>query len=625
MWTGCLAAEVRFTGRVVDETNSPIGGVRITVGTFRTVTALDGSFVVHAPDSGACDISAEHEAFFPLVKRSVDIDGAELTLVLAALREVRESVHVPAQFAGIDPDRTAREKRLTENQIVSIPYPATNNLRNAMRLLPGVTQDARGGLHIDGGAEDQALYLLDGFNVTDPLTGRFESRLSVESVRSIEVSTARFSPEFGKGSAGALAVRTLTGDDRVRYSATNFIPGVENHKGLQIGNWTPRAGVRGPIRRGRAWFSTSADALYDRLIVEELPKGEDRSSSWRLSNVTRAQVNLTPGNVVTAGVLWNLATAARTGLTYLDPVETTIDRRARQWFFHVKDQVYLSSRALIEFGYAANRTFGREIPQGHEPLRFTPDGKRGNFFVDATREASRDQGLASLYLPGFAAAGEHRIKVGGDFNRLGYSQSVRRTGFEHYRENGILLRRVAYGGSGALHATNVEASGWALDSWKIRPALLVDAGVRYDYDRLTGRNYLSPRLGVGWSPREDSTRVSGGYAVVYDASSLRLFTRPLDQTTLTTYYHPDTGAIVRGPAAARFSIDPRRRLRGPRYQSWSAGLEQRLPGNLLARADWLRKRGAGGFTYANILGSAESPDVDAIYELANARRDEIDS
>ncbi|MGH9661599.1 MAG: hypothetical protein ACRD96_23830, partial [Bryobacteraceae bacterium] len=62
MWTGCLAAaEVRFTGRVVDETNSPIGGVRITVGTFRTVTALDGSFVVHAPDSGACDISAEHE------------------------------------------------------------------------------------------------------------------------------------------------------------------------------------------------------------------------------------------------------------------------------------------------------------------------------------------------------------------------------------------------------------------------------------------------------------------------------------------------------------------------------------------------------------------------------------
>ncbi|MGH9662666.1 MAG: hypothetical protein ACRD96_29215, partial [Bryobacteraceae bacterium] len=73
------------------------------------------------------------------------------------------------------------------------------------------------------------------------------------------------------------------------------------------------------------------------------------------------------------------------------------------------------------------------------------------------------------------------------------------------------------------------------------------------------------------------------------------------------------------------SIDPRRRLRGPRYQSWSAGLEQRLPGNLLARADWLRKRGAGGFTYANILDSAASPDVDAIYELANARRDEIDS
>ena len=107
---------------------------------------------------------------------------------------------------------------------------------------------------MDGGAEDQAIYTLDGFNISDPLTGRFETRLSVESVRAIEVSTGRFSPEFGKGSAGAVAIKTVMGDDKFRYSATNFVPGFETRKGLQFGSWTPRLEISGPLWRGRAWF-----------------------------------------------------------------------------------------------------------------------------------------------------------------------------------------------------------------------------------------------------------------------------------------------------------------------------------------------------------------------------------
>ena len=227
-----------------------------------------------------------------------------------------------------------------------------------------------------------------------------------------------FLAEYGKGSAAAVAVKTIMGADKMRYSATNFVPGIENHKGLQIGNWTPRLGVSGPIKRGRAWFSDSIDAQYDRNVVEELPKGHDSSVSWRWNNLLRGQVNLTPSNILFSGILVNWWQARRTGLSIMDPLETTVDRRSRQWFFHLKDQIYLGGRgALAEVGYAANRTFGRELPQAGGMLVMTTEGKRGNHYIDAARKSSRDQWLANVFLPPMGG-GLHRVKTGVDEPRV---------------------------------------------------------------------------------------------------------------------------------------------------------------------------------------------------------------
>ena len=74
---------------------------------------------------------------------------------------------------------------------------------------------------MNGGAEEQTLYTLDGFQINDPLTGRFESRLSVESVREVEMTPLN-PAEFGKGVAGTLAIKTSAGDDKWRYSGNKF-------------------------------------------------------------------------------------------------------------------------------------------------------------------------------------------------------------------------------------------------------------------------------------------------------------------------------------------------------------------------------------------------------------------
>lgn len=635
--------EVSLRGRVVSETGSPVAGARVTIsspgaGTIRTVLVAGpgGAFECRLAGAGDYWIDVEREGFFTLKRRALPLRPGpnEVQFVLNPLREVFESLDVSARAATVDLDRAAPEKALHGTDILAIPYPTTNNLKNALRILPGVVQDSRGGIHINGGTEEQTLYTLDGFTVNDPLTGRLESRVSVEAVQSVEVLSGAFAAEYGKGSSGVLAISTQTGTDQWRYSGTNFIPGVEHHKGVVIGDWTPRGGISGPLLKGRAWFSDSVSAQYSNHVIDDLPKGQDRTSAWRVSNLLYTQTNLTPSNILFAGFLSNYWNAPRTGLSALDPMETTIDRRSRQWFLYFKDQMYLKRGAVLEFGYAANRTFGREIPQGHGFFILTPEGKRGNSFVDAARKGARDQTIVSAILPALRLAGTHQIKTGAGFDRVCYWQDVRRTGYEHQRSDSTTRVRVVFEGNGRLGRENTEAVWHAQDSWKIRKDLLVEVGLRTDWNRLIGNTDVSPRFGFAWSPgRFQQSKLFGGFSVVREAAPLRVFARPMDQFPLATYFAPD-GAVERGPAVSIYMED--RPYRTPRYQISVLGYEQRAIAGFQARVTATRKRGRLGLAYNPTYGPGEAVAaeiaaaygaalLDSVNILGNHRLDVYDS
>ncbi|MBI4877442.1 MAG: TonB-dependent receptor [Acidobacteria bacterium] len=629
----CAAApaEVTLRGRVIGDTGAPVAGARVKIASLdppgeRQIVTADagGALECRLPREGAYSVSVEREGFFTLQDRVVRLAPGvtEIQFELSPLREIFESIEVSARSSTVDLDRSAPEKTLRGTDILAVPYPTTNNLKNALRILPGVVHDSRGGVHVNGGAEDQTLYTLDGFTLNDPLTGRLESRVSVEAVQSVEILSGAPAAEYGRGSAGTLAVSTVSGSDRWRYVATNFVPGIENRKGIVIGDWTPRAGVSGPLVPGRAWFSNSVSTQYVKHVVEELPDGEDRSADWRLTNLLHTQVNLTPSHILYGGFLVNRWNAPRTGLNPLDPMETTTDRRSRQWFFHVKDQVYLAGGGLIEAGFARDRTFAREIPQGPGPYLLTPDGKRGNNYTDAARKGGREQFIANGVLPALRRAGSHRVKAGVDLNRLSYWQDVRRSGYEHLRADLTPSVSVVFRGSGRLRRENTEAAWYVQDSWKVRPSLLFELGLRSDWDRLLGNTTFSPRMGFAWSPRESrDSKIFGGYAVVHEPAALRLFARPADQVALATYFGPD-GEVLRGPAATVFEAQGP--FRTPRYQTSTLGFERRFPGGLESRIAAIRKRGRLGLAYLDVL-APEVAAIDAIYRLGNHRVDVYDA
>lgn len=622
------AAQVGLTGRVLSDTDSPLAGVAVTTRTAQgdtkaqAITDPTGAFKIQLHEPGNFLIDAELFGYYALKDKRVTLSPGdnEINLVLNPVREFSESVDVTSGSTAVALDKTTSEEQLTGADMLNVPFPATHSLKNAMRILPGLVQDSAGGIHVNGGSEEQVRYLINGFDISDPLTGKFDTRISIESVQSMNVLSGRFPAEYGKGSAGVVEVNTHVGDDRLRYSATNFIPGVEMRKGFRIGSWNPRWNLSGPIRRGRIWYSDSLAMQHDTTVINELPPGQDTSTSLRYTNMLHLQANLTPSNILSFGFMASGWRASRTGLNALDPPSTTVDRRTRQWFEYVKDQVYFGHGALLEFGVASNRTFMRQIPQGTDLYIESPTGRSGNFYISGNQQAEREQYLTNVFLPGFHFLGAHQFKTGIDLDRVNYSQDLHRTGFEWRRADNSIVRLVTFGGNGQLGRSNFESAAYAQDSWRARRNVLVELGLRADWDEILRNWNLSPRTGIAWSPFGlENTKISAGYAVTYDATNLFMFTRPEDQYQITKFYPPY--GLPNQPVQQIFMI-PGRRLSSPRYQNWSAAVDHRLGANIYMRVQALRRRGGHGFTYY----AAPSPrPFDILYQLGNQRSDSYNS
>ena len=240
---GLALGQVEWSGRVVDQNESPVAQARVSLRQgsgkpMETTSSPSGEFRFAVPAAGQYLVSVDRAGYFALKDHAVEITaaGVETLLVLNAQQEVFQSVTVGDMPTPVDPTETDHDQRLSGTEINDVPYPASHSLRNSMRLVPGVVQDATGGLHFHGGAEYQTQYTLDGFDITDPVTGRYNTLVAVEGVRSLDLETARQPAQYGRGSAGSLAIQTDNGTDQFHYTATNFIPGVDDHGGIRTPN-----------------------------------------------------------------------------------------------------------------------------------------------------------------------------------------------------------------------------------------------------------------------------------------------------------------------------------------------------------------------------------------------------
>ena len=585
-----------------------------------------GEFSLHLPVPGEYTVRAERLGFYLYQSRAqlLGPGPAELTIVLNHLQEFSDRIDVTYSPPAIDPTQPEDRKELDNTEIQAIPYPAPQDYRNGLPLMDGVVQDNAGRNHVNGGDTNQTNYTLDGFNMSDPVTGRLETRLNIDTIQSVDLATSRFSAENGRGSAGVLDLKTKMGDDRWRFSGTNFIPSLSSEQGLHFNKWTPRLSLSGPIVRGRAWFHNGFDAFYSNDIVQGLPRGENETRGLTTSDMTRFHVNLTQANIFTGSFLYNLGNYANYGLSFLNPEEATTSHRQTLYMSTVRDQHYFGGGQLLDVGFADSRGLLRDIPQGNQLFEITPSGNRGNYFANLSRHFYRQQWIANLFLPTRRLLGTHRLKFGIDFEREAFHQATVRHDYEVLRDDGSVARYVTFTGNPFQERKNFEGAQYIQDAWTPRDGLVLEAGLRAEWNEIARDLELAPRLAAAWAPgRLRGTKFSAGWGIYYDAISLGMIARRPDQTSLSTFYTP--GGAIDGPVASTFLVSDHS-LVAPRFQNSSVAVEHKLPHDFYLRSSYTRRSGNRGFVFLPPPlgpGGPIPPEVD--YHLVNARRDRYDA
>ena len=579
-------------------------------------TDFSGRCTIENLTSSSYAITVEKPGFY--AARNIPTNLAQAPSVdikLFHIQEVHEIVNVVESPPGIDPLQTASTEQITGLDILNIPYPSTHDYRNVLNFIPGVIQDNGGQPHIAGAATYQTLTLFDGFNITQPANGNLQLRVSTDAIRSIQVQDSRISAENGKGSGGVLGITTGIGDDHFFFAATNFLPSAQLKRGVSFDNVVPRVTFSGPIKKGRMWFFEGVDGEFQHNIVTELPSGQDTDNFWRAGNIAKIQVNLAPAHILTASYLFNRQHEEHSGLSIFSPQPSTPSDTERGDFLTARDQIYFGGGQLLDFGFNFDQ-YGSDVrPQGSGPFVANAKNVTGSYYFGSHIRARRWQGVSNLSLAPYQWRGRHEFKLGVDLDRIAYNPLFQRSPISFLLVGHTLApgqtclsvspspcaRYSSFSIGPQSETNNVEVSGYFQDRWSPSERLIVEAGLRYDWDEIIRNSLFSPRLAGSYLlDKQGNTKLSAGIGIFHDATNMVLISRPFEGQRLDYFFNPQGQLIATVPMTFTVNQDS---LHAPRFLNWSFGVEHNFPANVYVRADYIRRHGTRGFVYNTPQGS----------------------
>src|ERR1700733_12145612 len=455
---------------VLDEDGLPVSGAQVILSEpGRPIIQLRTDYAGRCTYSLQRDLPYQLEVqkpgFYQSLESQTDAHQQIIEVVLAHEQMVQEQVNVVSSTAGIDPEQTSDKSTFNTPEIVNIPYPTSRDIRNLLPFTPGVVQDGTGQIHIAGSETYATLDLLDGFDIRSPVSGELAMRVSADAVRSIDTETTRYPVRFGKATGGVVAFFTGMGDNKFRFNTTDFFPSFRQANGLRFDKFVPRVTVSGPIVRNRAWFFDGLELEYDNIYIQELPSNADTNHLWRGSNLAKAQVNLSPANILSAGLLFNDYHSPYDGISSLVPQESTTRRDTTAWLPYIRNQYSFANGGLLQVGFGVVRFRDGYEPHGDTPYEITPELTQGSYFENLTSHSDREQGTATLYLAPRHWEGRHDLEAGVDLDHIGFDERVARSPVSYLREDGTLLRRSTFPDQAPFTRHNFETGAYFQDRW----------------------------------------------------------------------------------------------------------------------------------------------------------------
>src|ERR1017187_6518040 len=174
------------------------------------------------------------------------------------------------------------------------------------------------------------------------------------------------------------------------------------------------------------------------------------------------------------------------------------------WLPYVREQHTFSGGALLDVATGAVHFRDGYEPHGSSPYQITPETSQGSYFENLVAHSQREETTAALYLPVRSWLGRHELKAGAELDFVGFDESVSRAPIGYLREappgqeDGTLLRRSVFPQQAPFSRHNLEAGLYLQDHWLARPGLVVEPGLRFDWDEVLRRPLFSPRLAFAY-------------------------------------------------------------------------------------------------------------------------------
>ncbi len=564
----------------VTVTLSAAGGV---LGGDRTAeTNPDGEFVFSQLIPGAgYTVTATKGGFRSVTTTGITVivnRNVSVNVTMETGKE--ESITVEAKRETVDVENVTRGEVLTKDFLQKIPTGRT--YQSAVTMAAGVLGGG-GNPNMGGGATNENTYMLDGVNITDPVTGTFSLNFNYDAIQQIEVMLGGYEPEYGVSLGGIINLVTDSGtnnlefDTSVFYTNGNWAPKMDarysadgfqvaptgfdsNFQALQV-----NAKISGPVIRDKAWFifSYSNQRSLINNIGIELPREYD-------AQYVLAKLTVQPNS---EHRLTSFLQLDPTTVDNVDQTTRTIKPEAQgrqaqggyvgqlrwQWFLSPKanlDTMIVTQQSYLEVGSVPcthNKDLGYHPCEPEQEENFVDWETPGRFGVGGAYDSvnwyyfnfddrSRYQATSKLSILAIKdpLGGSHDVKIGAEATQLVWDSVLGYAGNMYY----VDINEITYDPGTFKNYYWIEATGpssfrtsgsqwnWFVqDAYKPVSNLTIKYGVRYD--NVTMRNDIgepvvntglfAPRFYAAWDPFGDQkTKIAGGYGRFNDSSRLEI-------------------------------------------------------------------------------------------------------
>ncbi|MDF1564807.1 MAG: carboxypeptidase regulatory-like domain-containing protein [Deltaproteobacteria bacterium] len=571
----------------------PVAGVKLTlsgknlIGKRVVTSNEDGEARFKEIPPGTYSVGSEHDLFRDMTTEGIEVQigrTATLDLILEPpVADEAEAVVVKGKIPMVDVENTTTGEVVTTEFANTVP--TGRSYQSIANLTPGVSGGG-GNPNVAGSKQYSNQYLLDGVNITDPVTNTFSANFNFDAMESVEVLTGGRDAEYGQATGGILNIVTKSGsnehhvDGSIYYEAGQLSPYDDNEIPQDNTIIQSNVNLGGPVMKDKLWYFISAELPYAAVrpsrTSEQLgifPDQEGLKPPPRTFFGLYALGKLTfmPTPTQTYQLLFQTdPTSIRN--TKQQPT-THPDAERRQWQAGItlmgNSKIFLQPQMLwnTSVSFKSQRLYITPVSldldtSGHTNIDTGTDTINDTQWVDDKRY--RLQLYSALSYDVDDMMGRHQFKAGIDASMSWNSVFQSIPGGEYFTDSGVDPNDPnAISGAGLPYRKTelVEAqdnqlfgdivSVFAQDVWKPFGGLTVRPGLRFDSSRM--RNYegeaqiivntVSPRLGLAWDPFGDKkTAIRAGYYQYVDTGYLALsdFAGAREMRTRTWQYNPIT-------------------------------------------------------------------------------------